>query len=456
MNYNISDFSGWMSQDDSFLWKGQCIFQQGIDTIRFPWEIRLMPPLTYSTRYGTEEITSIFSPASWTIWVGTGAWIVRNYELNETKIDTGDTRDIIDWILFRGYFYIFSNRYVYKTTYTSGSLSALSTFYDHWTAYWYCHPVIYAGNEMYYPSLNTVRYIDEFWNDNVMPQTFSTNVRAISISGNTLRVYTETTLAIIDIGTKTVSYSQLLPFVVSGLATDGIADYVTTEWDELYVCSGLEWRKLASYEQSETLNQLSTEARDKFTFRSSNNGKTMCCANWRVFTIDRVVGTRAMMYGTKMQGLPNAFQYLPKHDNESTGGVNVYSISPRSIFAQNNKVYIGYQCNGEERVGTIDFNSTDTACYEGIYMMSSTDLWDYSSIKALEEIRVGKDGTQAEIWMSIDGGNFTLLDDLDQTEIEHKVMNVWKDFREVAFMVKLYNQFDRIKNLNIRYNQRQV
>lgn len=65
-----------------------------------------------------------------------------------------------------------------------------------------------------------------------------------------------------------------------------------------------------------------------------------------------------------MQGLPNAFQYLPKHDNESTGGVNVFSINPRSIFSQNNKVYIGYQCNGEERVGTIDFNSTDTACYE--------------------------------------------------------------------------------------------
>jgi hypothetical protein len=73
---------------------------------------------------------------------------------------------------------------------------------------------------MYFPSLNRVRYVDEFGNLDVLPQTFSTNVRAISISGNTLRVYTENTLAIIDVGTKTVSYSQLLPFVVSGLATD--------------------------------------------------------------------------------------------------------------------------------------------------------------------------------------------------------------------------------------------
>jgi hypothetical protein len=132
---------------------------------------------------------------------------------------------------------------------------------------------------MYFPSLNRVRYVDEFGNLDVLPQEFSTNVRAISISGNTLRVYTETTLAIIDVGTKTVSYSQLLPFVVSGLATDGIADYVTTDGDELYVCSGLEWRKLASYEQSETLDKLSTEARDKFTFRSSSNAKTIACAN---------------------------------------------------------------------------------------------------------------------------------------------------------------------------------
>lgn len=58
--------------------------------------------------------------------------------------------------------------------------------------------------------------------------------------------------------------------------------------------------------------------------------------------------------------------------------------------------------------------------------------------------------------MSIDNGNFTLLDDLDQTEIEHKIMNVGKDFREVAFMLKLYGSGDRIRNLNIRYNQRQV
>jgi len=45
----LSDFSGGISQDDFFVGKGQSVFQQGIDTINFPSELRLMPEIHYES-----------------------------------------------------------------------------------------------------------------------------------------------------------------------------------------------------------------------------------------------------------------------------------------------------------------------------------------------------------------------------------------------------------------------
>jgi hypothetical protein len=168
---------------------------------------------------------------------------------------------------------------------------------------------------MYFSSGKVVKYIDEFGNLETLPQTFSTDVKALSISGTTLRIYTENTLAILDVGTKTVSYSQHLPFVTGGVTTDGIMDYVTSESDELYICSGLEWRKIAFYQESDVI-LASSEANNKFSFQNNRLGRTISCANGRVVTLDSLI-SRAMVYGAKMQGLPQAFQYLPKHDNET-------------------------------------------------------------------------------------------------------------------------------------------
>ncbi len=456
MDYSINDFSGWISMDDTFLWKWQCVFSQWIDTLRYPWELRLTPAIEYSSRYGTEAVTSIFSPEWSTIWYGTGDWIVRDYA-GSSKIDTWDTRDILDGILFRGNFYIFSSRYVYKTTYTSGVLSALTTFFDHTGSLWsYSHPVIYASNEMYFSSWKVVKYIDEFGNLQTLPQTFSTDVKALTISGNTLRIYTENTLAILDVWTKTVSYSQQLPFVTGWATSDGIVDYVTSENDEIYICSGLEWRKIAFYQQSDTINA-SDETNVKFTFKNNREWRTIACANWRVVTLERVVN-RALLYWSKIQWLPNAFQYLPKYDNETTWWVNTFPIGTyRCVFARNNQIYIGYSCNWQERIWRIDFNfSNSYYAFEGIYITPHTDLWDYSIIKSIEEIRVGKEGLNWELWCSIDDGNFQLVGALNQEDIEQKFMNYKKDFREIAFMVKLYSQFDRVYNINLRYNQHQV
>jgi hypothetical protein len=63
-------------------------------------------------------------------------------------------------------------------------------------------------------------------------------------------VYTQETLAIVDILTKTVSYSQTLPFIVNGVVSDGSVDYVTTNDYELYACSGLQFEKIAERQTS--------------------------------------------------------------------------------------------------------------------------------------------------------------------------------------------------------------
>lgn len=114
---------------------------------------------------------------------------------------------------------------------------------------------------MYFPQTetktNNVGYTDS---TGVLQTLFSTDfsqdVRALTIQGSTLRIYTENVLSIMDIGSKTITYSQTLPFVVNGAKSDGNVDYVITDSDEMYIMSGLEWRKLAEYQQSDLTEQV--------------------------------------------------------------------------------------------------------------------------------------------------------------------------------------------------------
>jgi len=451
----LSDFSGWISQDDFFVGKGQCIFQQGIDTINFPSELRLMPQVNYESAGVWEWCTSIFSPEWDYIWYGAEDWKVKDWTTDAVKMDTLDTRDVTDWILFRGNFYIFSNLYVYKTTYSSGTLSALSTFHTHSSAYEYCHPVDYQWILLFFWSWKTIKYTDSTWVLQTL-DIINKTIRWLSISGNYLRVYTEDSIALVDVGTKTVSYSQSLPFVPNGVTTDGIIDYVTTDTDELYICSGLEWRKLAGKTDSNTLGNYATSD-TKFTFKGSTWPKGTAFASGKLYAIERTSG-RVLMYGSKMQWLPQQFQYLPAHDASTTWWVDIYPIeSPVTVYAKNNTVYYSYTTDWGNRRWQIDFSYTVWGtCYEGIYIAPPTDFGDFSIIKSIDEIRIGKVGTAGELWCSIDWANFELVGNLDQTDIEQKFISYKKDFREISFMIKLYSSADRFKNLDLRYNTRQV
>lgn len=452
----VNQFNWGMSQDDNLFALGQSIYSHWFDITKCPWELKLMPPISVvSSVEANWPVASIFSPENTLIWYGTDDWFVRNFSDGATVIDTGGGRQIMDWCLFLGNFYIFSDRYVYKTTYTSGSLGSLSTWYDPWLAEWWHHPVIYQWGEMYFPSGKNVKYTDSTGTIQTLFSTdFSYNVRWLSVQGSNLRIYSEKLLSIVDIGSKTVSYSQVLPFTVTWVTADWDIDYVTTDADEMYACSGLSVSKVAQYDNSDTLWNTDYSS-VKFSFKSSQFEKCITSSNWRIYTLDRVT-ERAMWYGKKMNGLKNAFYYLPIHDNQSIGAT-VYPIqSFSSVFAMNNKVYLSYKANDIERTGSIDLNDTSNACYEWVYIVPEVHFGDFSMLKQIDEIRVGKTWVGGQLWASINWDDFELVGNLDQTELEQKFTMYKKDFRKIGFMFKLYAINDKIMNLDLRFTNRTV
>lgn len=107
-----------------------------------------------------------------------------------------------------------------------------------------------------------------------------------------------------------------------------------------------------------------------------------------------------------------------------------------AVFQQNNTTYVSYLSGGEYRLWRVNSNDPLATAYEWIYVMKANDFGDYSMLKAIDEIRVGKSGTGGTLWASIDGGDFEQIDDLDQTELYNKTIDFKRDFHELALMVK--------------------
>lgn len=442
-----------MSPDDNLYSKGQCIYSHGIDITRTPSELKLMNELTRVYNNST-EVCSIFSPEQSAVWFWTSDGKIKDAANGNTIIDTGFSERIVDGCLFLGNFYAFTPFKVFKFTYTSGALSAQSTWLTGGGQY--RHPVIYDGGEMYFPTTastgKNVSYTDSTGTlQTLFTTNFSNNVRALTISGTSLRIYSEYLLSIVDLGTKTVTYSQQLPFVVNSAKSDGNVDYVITDSDEMYVMSGLEWKKLTEFYDSDTLWNYISDS-NKFTFLSGVQNTTLSVGNGRIYAIDGSSQNKFYIYGKKMEWLPSSFSYWPIHESSVAAGA-ITTI--HSIFAQGNKTYLGYQIGANYYIGFINYDTSQSQkCYEWVMIFPEFDAGDYWLIKHLEEIRVGKTGTTGQLWLSIDGGAFAQIDTLDQTDFENKTLDesVKKEFREMALMVKLYSSTDSIKNISVRYS----
>jgi hypothetical protein len=66
----------------------------------------------------------------------------------------------------------------------------------------------------------------------------------------------------------------------------------------MYICSGLEYRKICEREYSETLANYSAYP-IKFTFKTARTAKTLSINNGRVYTIDKNA-PRFLIYGNKI------------------------------------------------------------------------------------------------------------------------------------------------------------
>lgn len=80
----------------------------------------------------------------------------------------------------------------------------------------------------------------------------------------------------------------------------------------MYICSGLEFRRVSESTKSDTLANY-TNFSTKFTFKTARDNTTLSVANGRVYTIalntaDDTTG-RFLIYGRKSESLPNAFCY---------------------------------------------------------------------------------------------------------------------------------------------------
>lgn len=448
----INQFSGWMSQDDQFIGKGQFIYAHWFDVTRSPWEFKAMPPIEEdfdnSAYTGNYQITSIFPNAFNTdVWVGTADWKIR--DLTGTQIaDVWTVTPIIDATLFLGKYYIFTPWDIYKYTPSGGGLTSATTISISVGSF-YCHPAIYQGGEMYFANNSNVFYIDS---TEVLQTLFSTNftypVRGVSIQGPNLRIYTDYLLSIVDIGSKTVTYSQVLPFIINWVKSDGLVDYVITDTDEMYICSGLEYRKICEKDTSDTLTNYSAYP-SKFTFKSAYNATTLAVANGRVYTLDKNA-PRFLIYGKKMEWLPMAFSYWPIHTEI---GVLITNFS--AIYAEKNKIYVAYTAASKNYVWTIDLTSS-SYCYEAVLITPENDYGDFSLKKQLNEIRVGKEWTTGTLWSSIDGATFSQIDTLDQTELENKTTDSKDVFRKMALMFKLNGSGDKIINADVRHTKYQI
>lgn len=450
----LNQFSGGMSQDDQFIGKGQYIYSHGFDVTRSPWEFKAMPPIVEefdnSLNTWNYQITSIFPNATNTdVWVGTADWKIRDLDWSLIA-NIWTSENIQDATLFLWKYYVFAQSNVYKYTPSWWWLTGWTGLWV-WNNPYYQHPAIYQWWEMFFWNGNNVLFIDSTEVvDTLFTNDFTYPVKAVTIQGSNLRIYTDYLLSIVDIGSKTVTYSQVLPFVVNWVKSDWIVDYAITDADEMYICSWLEYRKICEKTYSETLLNYSVYP-SKFTFKSAYNATTISIANWRVYTIDKTA-PRFLIYGKKMEWLPMAFSYWPIH---TSSWVSITNFS--AIYSEKNKIYVGYTAAWNNYVWSINIDSENqNTCYEAVLITWENDFWDFSLEKQMNEIRVGKEWTTATLWSSVDGWSFEQIDTLDQTEIENKTLDFKSVFRKIALMFKLNATWEKIINADIRFTKNQL
>jgi hypothetical protein len=333
-----------------------------------------------------------------------------------------------------------------------GSLATKRT----WTFIWKTAPVFYGwelyfcGNAAWTNTLN-VTVVDKYGNmDDVFENDTASSVQWLSVTWGYLRVYTRDVLAIVEIGGKTVQYSQQLPFVANNVVSDWKIDYVTTDDGELYACSGLEVQQIAEKWFSGILSSYSTSS-NKYDFTSWITRGNMSYSNDRLYIADN--RWNYVIYGSKLPWMDKVFCYGSPHYGDNAAEI---MTDVTALKADWNKLYLAWNTWTVYQVWYVDMNDySGDKCPEGILITRSQDMWDYSLEKAIQEIRVWMEWV-GELWVSINQWTFVFVWNLDQVTLYQKIMSYKNNFREISFMIKIKNEAWAhpewsLKNIDLRF-----
>lgn len=460
----LNSFYGGVSRDDTLFNQGEYVYADGFDITRYPWELRPMPTVMGITTIGTAA----------SVWVPTFIcldWSDVTMGMSDGKIRKTDGTVAYDttywqeWIYStyfgdssNEYWIFLSNRVLQGTKTDSFTYSGFSSVFNGVTI---TKPVLWFW-EMFFWAATNVKRVDTFGNitdvyENDLPS--NTRVTWVTINWGYLRVYYARTnsgsdgwqLDIIDIGSLTVAYSVKLPFNPSSLVSANDFDFVLGGRD-LYKCSGIQFQSLAEQYYSE-LTDLGTSwyiDGSKFSFTSGYN--TMDYTNERLYSITNL--DRYIIYGSKHDALPEVFCY-GAYDWLNQAHEQIYAIN---VNKATEDMYVGFSDgSGNIKLWYIP-HSTYTAWQNTVNTATIItpyyNFGDYSTLKQLEEIRIGMTSTgEADVYASIDGGAYELVDTIDQTVRGEKIMFYKKDFREISLKIVMSGIImgRKITNIDIRF-----
>ena len=281
-----------------------------------------------------------------------------------------------------------------------------------------------------------MRWLDSagVWQD-VFEEDLQYDVRGLTIIANTLRVYTQKTLTVVDIGSLTVIDTIEYPFEIRGVHNAGNLDYVkglnnerpvaSNYYITLYVCSGLEFQPIYRPHDCDSLLQWQTDVFD-YNLDTNFDVQSNLLPSLATYGDNLFIASEegsAFVYGSTVPGIPKSLSRLPAIDSEGDLIDEVYSV-----HVYEGVLYLGYKANSKFKIGKYEAyreGSTADKATDGMWISRRMDMGDRSRRKHLQEIRIGKhpDSTSSQLYIRKDQGSWELLDTLNETGRAHRVIN---------------------------------
>lgn len=475
-NIKLNEFYGGISQDDEYFGKWQCIYSTWVSHSKDPRYIRPDHVIS-ATDTVTHKVTTFFNTwhgagsGEWQVFVGIdGVWRIATVDNPTTILFGAGWWAAKSGIVFQGNLYMAIADSLY-------SIAVADTLWGNWSGdasevwaiAWDCNVMVnYLDSNLFVVGgLTNARNVG--WTDNtlswqdVFESDLSEDIKGMTIIGNTLRVYTESTLAVLDIGSLTVIDSITFPYQIQSVASAGNFDYVvarkngteTPFQNALFLCSGLEFQEVISPNISETLNAWQNDIQDfSKTFKFEIGDSSYAgISYWNDVLYTTSQNSSWFTFAKNIATQGNVLSCLP---NKDSSGATITEVT--AVHCWEWVLYIGYTVTGGiYRVGTYNIkqDETDTARNtSALWISQKLDMWDKSRKKMLQELRIGKsiNSTSTVMYIRVDWWTWISLATLNETSSYHRIIRPWYDFYEVEFAFIITDVDEKISEIDIRFD----